>query len=186
MSSHAAPVCSDWSVNVQSDAYLRQLENEGNVPAGMAMCSEGLCVKCHLLEMYRSGGLNTCHCRARLSSAQSKDGLGSKVFINVTHCSEIEEASMEAATDPVTGKKGQRWKMPFTLSPKSEIVEDHAGDKVLLLCVSITALKSLCLQATAFDVAVNSNTFNNQVVRNKRFCDMVCLPIYLEPSMLSH
>lgn len=93
----------------------------------MAICSEGICIKYVVLV---SGEFDD---RAKLASAVSKDGLGSKVFINITHCKEIDPASTEAAVDS-NGKKGQRWRLPFTLAPKVEIVEDHAGEQVKASC----------------------------------------------------
>jgi len=119
----------------ESDQYLRQLEGEGNVPEGMAMCSEGICIKAKLTEATETG----C----------------AKVFINVTHCTEIAAASQEEATDE-NGKKGKRWKLPFSLSPSAQIVEDHSGEKV-----------------QSWDVAVNSGTFEQHVRSSQRFCDLL-------------
>merc|ERR1712166_1332604 len=92
----------------ESDQYLRQLEGEGNVPEGMAMCSEGICIK------------------AKLTEATEENG-----------------------------KKGKRWKLPFSLSPSAQIVEDHSGEKV-----------------QSWDVAVNSGTFEQHVRSSQRFCDL--------------
>jgi len=129
---------SDPKHRAESDQYLKQLEREGNVPEGMAMCSEGLCVK------------------ARMVDEQKKDKLGDKLFINVTHCKEILAASQEEATDPATGKKGKRWKLPFSLAPQAQVVEDNSGGKV-----------------QAWDVAVNSGTFDQHVRTSQRFCDLL-------------
>merc|ERR1712216_82625 len=122
---------SDPKNREEMDTYIRQLEGEGQVPEGMTIPEEGLCVKCFQ------------------KSAATKDGKGSKVFINVTHSPEVDEASCKDGTG-ANGKKGSHWHLPFVISPQPKLVEDHSGDR-----------------CSSWDICVNSNTFSKYVSRSK-------------------
>ena len=96
---------SDPKNREEMDTYIRQLEGEGNVPEGMSIPEEGLCAK------------------GWMKSTGTKDGKGSKYFLNVTHTPGVDKATSKTATDPKTGKKGSQWQIPFVISPQPKLVE---------------------------------------------------------------
>merc|ERR1711939_219661 len=98
---------SDPKNREEMDTYIRQLEGEGQVPEGMCIPSEGHCAKCWQ------------------KSATSKDGKGSKIFINVTHTKEVQAAHSKDGIDS-KGKKGTHWSIPFVISPQPKLVDDHS------------------------------------------------------------
>lgn len=93
---------SDPKHKPEMQQYLRQLEEQGDLPPGTIMIQpeKGYCLKTTL---------------KRLTSVQTKSYFDQKAFINVCFHEKIEKPERELITGP-DGKSGYNWKLPYRVS----------------------------------------------------------------------
>ena len=91
---------SDPKNREEQEAYIRQMEGEGNVPAGKDAVhpKAGYVVKTHKTD---------------------KDKKPEKVWVNIVHHEKVDEPSFEATERD--GVKGTAWRLPHSLGPPRQV-----------------------------------------------------------------